>query len=48
MLSKEEILFILELIKEKYGPGYAEDRTIGTLQAKLYIMLELQTKAENR
>lgn len=40
MLTAEEILFVLELLQEKYGFGYSEDPKVGRLQAKLSIMLE--------
>ena len=45
MLTKKEILFILDLIKEKHGPGYSDNRDVGILQAKLSIMLDLLQKA---
>lgn len=38
-LTKEEILFILDLMRDRFGPGYA-DGPAGKLQAKLSIMLE--------
>lgn len=44
MLTTEEILFILELLQEKYGFGYSEDPKIGQLQAKLSIMLEAASR----
>lgn len=39
-LTEEEIRIILDLLKEKYGPGYSSNKEIGKLQAKLSIMLE--------
>ena len=39
-LNKEEIRLILELLFEKYGPGYGGDPAIARLQAKLSIMRE--------
>jgi len=40
MFSIEEIRFLLELIAEKHGPGYAEDETVAKIQGKLSMMLE--------
>lgn len=40
MLTYDDIKIILEALREKYGPGYADDPKIGRLQAKLSIMLE--------
>jgi len=39
MLTKDEIMFILEKINP--GFGYSDDPKIARLQAKLSIMLEL-------
>lgn len=47
MLTCEEILLILDLLREKYGPGYAENKEIYTLQTKLSIMLEIAREREN-
>ena len=51
MLTSEEIMFILNLIEQKYGFGYsdAEERgvKVGALQAKLSIMMEVIQKARN-
>lgn len=42
LLTKEEILLILDLMTEKHGPGYCGDPIeVGILQAKLSMMLEL-------
>ncbi len=43
MLTMEEILLILDLLREKYGFGYA-DGAVGRLQAKLSIMLEVVSR----
>lgn len=40
MLTRDEIKLILELIAEKYGPGYSDIPSVGQLQAKLSIMLQ--------
>ena len=42
-LTKSEILLILEALRDKYGPGYA-DGEVGRLQAKLSILLEVAAK----
>jgi hypothetical protein len=44
MLTHKEILLILKLLQDKYGPGYAENKEVSALQAKLSIMLELAEK----
>lgn len=54
MLTHDEILAILEIIRKQYGPGYAKDEDIitlgdkivkvGHLQAKLSIMLEVSAR----
>lgn len=41
ILSKEEINLILELLREKYGPGYSEEKEVAVLQTKLSLMLEM-------
>ena len=41
MLTREEVLIVLDLIRNKYGSGYAEDPAVGALQAKLSMMLRL-------
>lgn len=38
-LIEGEILMILDLFREKYGPGYAKDGAVSRLQAKLSMML---------
>ena len=43
-LTNEEIHIILDLIKKEHGAGYAKNQKIGALQAKLSIMLEVNTK----
>lgn len=40
-LTVEEIQFILELIRRKYGMGYSPVRAVGSLQAKLSILSEV-------
>ena len=49
MLDAEDIRHILELLREKHGHGYSDasygtDKTVGGLQAKLSIMLEVEAK----
>ena len=46
MLTEREIHLILDLIREKHGPGYAADKEVGVLQGKLSIMLEVARKRE--
>lgn len=46
MLNSKEILLILDLLKDRYGPGYSEDREVASLQAKLSIMLEVKQRME--
>jgi hypothetical protein len=46
MLSAREIQIILEAIREKYGPGYSDNPEIGSLQAKLSILMEMMGKKE--
>ena len=49
MLTKAEILFLLDLLREKYGMGYADHNEenlaglvqVDKMQAKLSIMLEV-------
>ena len=49
LLTKEEILLILNLIEEKYGLGYCMDPVeVGKLQAKLSIMLEVRQRMEEQ
>lgn len=47
-LTLAEIRLFLELLREKYGPGYANDYrrdpNIARLQAKLSIMLEAKSR----
>ena len=40
MLTKPEIRIILDLLREKHGPGYADDSNVAALQGKLSIMLQ--------
>ena len=46
MLTKDEIMLVLNLLAEKYGHGYSDVPDVGRLQAKLSIMLELARKLE--
>ena len=49
LLTKENILLIMDLIAEKYGPGYCINPIeVGKLQAKLSIMLETRQRMEER
>ncbi len=49
LLTKDEILLILDLITEKYGLGYClEPIEIGKLQVKLSIMLEAKQRMEEK
>jgi hypothetical protein len=41
MLTKDEIRLILDLLAEKYGPGYSDIPEVARLQAKLSIMLQV-------
>lgn len=41
-LTKPEILRILSVLSEKYGMSYAKEKSVGALQAKLSIMLEIE------
>jgi hypothetical protein len=43
-LSAREIQIVLEALRTKYGPGYAADKEVGQLQAKLSIMLEVRVR----
>lgn len=45
MLGQKEIRVLLDLLREKYGPGYSSDPVVGALQAKLSVMLEVANKA---
>jgi hypothetical protein len=47
-LTKNEILLVLKLMEEKYGPGYAKDPLASRLQAKLSIMLEVRTRMKSQ
>ena len=40
-LTKNEILLILDALREQHGRGYAKDPAVGALQAKLSMMLEV-------
>lgn len=48
MLTSKQILFILELIEEKHGPGYADDRDVIAIQSKLSIMLQIAREKESK
>ena len=44
LLTLEEIRLILRLIAEKYGTGYAKERDVARLQAKLSMMAEAKSR----
>lgn len=44
ILTLDEIRLIMALISEKYGRGYAEDKKVASLQAKLSIMAEAKIR----
>ena len=44
----QEIRCLLELIREKHGPGYAKDEAVARLQAKLSIWGQLAAERERR
>lgn len=46
MLTVAEIQLILEALKTKYGRGYSDVPSVGSLQAKLSIMLEMAVRRE--
>ena len=46
MLTTEELRIILEALEAKYGRGYAADKRVARLQAKLSIMLEAAQRRE--
>lgn len=48
MMTREDILLVLEIIEEKHGPGYSDDPKIGALQAKLSIMLQMKSDLTER
>ncbi len=48
MLTYGEILAILELLRDRYGPGYATEDTIRLLQAKLSIMAQVAGEKEKK
>lgn len=48
ILTADEILLILGLLREKYGPGYSKDKEIALLQTKLSILLEAKQRLEKR
>lgn len=41
LLTKDEILQILDALTDKYGMGYSSVEGVGALQAKLSVMLEV-------
>lgn len=45
-LTYKECKLLLELLKDKYGPGYSDDALVGHLQAKLSILLEVAYRRE--
>lgn len=46
MWTTEELRIIFEAIEDKYGRGWAADKRIARLQAKLSIMLEAAQRRE--
>ncbi len=48
LLSAADLRIILEALREKYGHGYSKDKAVGTLQAKLSILFEVETRKEAR
>ena len=49
LLTKEDIILIMDLLAEKYGFGYCiEPIEVGKLQAKLSIMLEAKQRMEEQ
>ena len=44
--SSKQIQFLLSLMREKYGSGYADDPEVAALQARLSIMLEMARREE--
>lgn len=40
-LTLSEAAYVLDLIREKEGPGYSPKPAVGKLQAKLSVLLEL-------
>ena len=47
LLSVKEIQLILDLLRNKYGPGYSLDPAVAQLQAKLSVMLEAKLRVAN-
>lgn len=47
MLSADQIHLIFDLIREKYGTGYAKEPEIRRLQGALSVMLEVARKMED-
>jgi hypothetical protein len=45
-IDKQEITLILNALDKVYGPGYSSFPGVAQLQAKLSIMLEVKTRAE--
>lgn len=45
-ITAKEYSFILDAISHKHGPGYSDDKEIGTLQAKLSIMAQAAYNVE--
>lgn len=46
VLSAKNIAYLLELLAEKHGRGYSEDKEISKLQVRLSIMLEMAQDRE--
>lgn len=44
MLTLKDVRYLLELLREKHGPGYADDPEVAQLQGRLSIMAEALAK----
>jgi hypothetical protein len=47
VLTSKQIMILLNLLREKYGPGYSSEEGVGSLQAYLSIMLEVAHRRES-
>lgn len=48
ILTTADIYLILNALRDKYGMGYSDEPGVGTLQAKLSIMLEMASKKDGK
>jgi hypothetical protein len=46
LLTTKDIHIILDALAKEYGPGYSRAEGVGSLQAKLSMMLEVAAKRE--